>query len=85
MIRIIDGKECKSIGFGQYYVSKYRARVLKKGIGSLNGNSKLTKKDIFHIRKLHKEGMALNKIAKMKNMGTSQICRIVRKIHWNHV
>jgi hypothetical protein len=63
----------------------HRARVLKKGIGTLNGNSKLTKEDVLEIRELYKNGVSRKEIAALKKTGTSQIHRIVNRIHWSHV
>jgi HNH endonuclease len=64
--------------------------MLKKGRknpikGSRHPSAKLNENDVIKIKILIKEGVILNKIAKMFNIGKRQISYIKNNITWKHV
>jgi hypothetical protein len=63
----------------------HRARVLKRGIGSLNGNSRLKAEDVIEIRLMSMGGLSLNNISSWKRTSKSQVSRILKGRHWAHL
>ena len=63
----------------------HRARVLKKGIGEANGNSRINKNLVLKIRKMHKSGKSYLFISNKTKVSKTQVARIVKRVHWNHV
>lgn len=56
-----------------------------KRVGSKNGFSKLTEKDIPIIRKLRKSGLTLKSIAKEFKVGSDTIGLVISNKTWKHV
>ena len=54
-------------------------------IGEDNKTSKLTELDILEIRRLHNEGYASRKLAKMFNVVKSNILFIIHRKTWKHI
>lgn len=63
----------------------HRARVLGKGLGTLNGNSKFNPEDIIETRILHMSGMDCAAISRIKGISKSQTHRIINGKHWSHL
>jgi hypothetical protein len=63
----------------------HRARVLMRGIGTQNGNSRLGPEDVIEIRILSMGGLSLNKISSAKRTSKSQVSRILSGRHWAHL
>lgn len=53
--------------------------------GSTNGQSKLTEDKVLEIRKLFKDGTRQHELAKMYNIDSSLISRIVNRKRWKHI
>lgn len=57
----------------------------RSAVGDRNGQSKLTTKDVIHIRHLHKAGMRVKDIVKLTGHKQQNISAIINRKSWRHI
>lgn len=71
----------ESRGYGENHWShKHPDKVVK---GEHNGSSKITLADVQAIRELHRQGLSLAAIARLKNLSDTHVGRIVKGENWS--
>ena len=62
-----------------------RANKQRSAVGSKSGRAKLTEKDVLVIRELASKGQNYTQIAKLYDIHSDTISRIVRRKNWTHI
>ena len=57
----------------------------RQAIGTKNGRSKLTELDVIDIRDLFKNGMTIQELANLYNMGWTTISNIIKRNNWKNI